>query len=109
MPEEVVTEHIIVSSGKAPKTSTPNSIYEVSRANGSKSVTYYYKNGNMFSREDYGQLNPHKEIKLGPDGRAEAHEHKIMYNNQGKPIGKYYRKIDKNGKPLGEWINDKNK
>jgi hypothetical protein len=106
---KVVTEHITVTSGKAPKNSTPNSIYEVSRADGSRSVTYYDERGNMFSREDYGQLNPHKEIKLGSDGRAEPHEHKIIYNNKGQPVGKYYRKIDKNGKPTGSWINDKKK
>ena len=33
---KVVTEHIVVLSGKAPKTSTPNSVYEVSRVDGSK-------------------------------------------------------------------------
>ena len=32
----VVTEHIVVFSGKAPNTSTPNSVYEVSRVDGSK-------------------------------------------------------------------------
>ena len=32
----VVTEHIVVLSGKAPNNSTPNSVYEVSRVDGSK-------------------------------------------------------------------------
>ena len=54
-----VTEHTIVSSGKAPKTLKPNSIYEVSRADGSKSITYYDSKGKMFSREDYGQQRTH--------------------------------------------------
>ncbi len=52
---KIVTEHTIVSSGKAPKTSAPNSVYEVSRADGTKSITYYDDKGRTFSREDFGQ------------------------------------------------------
>ncbi|WP_216819514.1 VENN motif pre-toxin domain-containing protein [Gilliamella sp. N-W3] len=105
-----VTDHIIVSSGKAPQTSTPNSIYEVSRADGSRSITYYDEKGNWFSREDYGQLNPHGEMRIGSDGRVVSHEHKRTYKNYNGNIYKdkdYYRRIDKDGKPIGDWILDK--
>lgn len=44
----VVTDHTVVLSGKAPKTSTPNSVYEVSRVDGSKSITYYDSKGERF-------------------------------------------------------------
>ncbi|MCX8619148.1 hypothetical protein J3U42_12190, partial [Gilliamella sp. B2923] len=104
---KVVTEHIIVSSGKAPHTSTPNSIYEVSRADGSKSVTYYDANGRTFSREDYGQIHPHGQMELGSDGRVVPHEHKITYNDKGFVTGRYYRKLSSNGKPIGDWIKEK--
>ncbi|WP_294954092.1 VENN motif pre-toxin domain-containing protein [uncultured Gilliamella sp.] len=104
---KVVTEHIIVSSGKAPHTSTPNSIYEVSRADGSKSVTYYDANGRTFSREDYGQIHPHGQMGLGSDGRVVPHEHKITYNDKGFVTGRYYRKLSSNGKPIGDWIKEK--
>lgn len=107
---EVVTEHIIVSSGKAPKTSTPNSIYEVSRANGSKSVTYYDKNGNWFSREDFGQQRIHGNLGFDNNGKVVPHEHKQTYKSHNGNIYKdksYYRQIDKNGKPVGPWILDK--
>ncbi len=57
--------------------------------------------------EDYGQQSTHKQIGLGADGRAEPHEHKFEYNDKGQPIGKYYRQIDKNGKPVGKWISEK--
>ncbi|SCC34099.1 RHS repeat-associated core domain-containing protein, partial [Gilliamella intestini] len=103
----IATEHIIVPSGKAPHRGKPNSIYEVSRADGSRSVTYYDANGRTFSREDYGQIHPHGQIGLGPDGRVVPHEHKITYNDKGYVTGKYYRKLDSNGKPIGEWIKDK--
>ncbi|MEQ4925531.1 hypothetical protein [Proteus hauseri] len=106
---KVVTEHIVRPSGKAPDKAKPNSIIEISRADGSKSITYYDQRGNAFSREDYGQQSAHKQIGIGKDGRAEPHEHKYEYNDKGLPIGKYYRKIDQNGKPIGEWINDKKK
>ena len=107
---EVVTEHIIVSSGKAPKTSTPNSIYEVSRADGSKSVTYYDKNGNWFSREDFGQQRIHGNLGFDNNGKVVPHEHKQTYKSHNGNIYKdksYYRQIDKNGKPVGPWILDK--
>ena len=105
-----VTDHIIVSSGKAPKTSTPNSIYEVSRADGSRSITYYDEKGNWFSREDYGQLTPHGQMGIGSDGRVVPHEHKQTYHNYNGNIYKgkrFYRRIDKDGKPIGDWILDK--
>ncbi len=58
---------MVVSSGKAPKTSTPDSVYEVLKAEGTKSITCYDDRGNMFSREDYGQQRTHGI--LGYDSR----------------------------------------
>ncbi len=98
---KIVTEHTIVSSGKAPKTSTPNSVYEVSRANGTKSITYYDSRGNMFSREDYGQQRTHGSLGYDANGKVPPHEHKIEYNSKGQPVGKYYREIDNNGNAVG--------
>lgn len=63
----------------------------------------------MFSREDYGQQSAHKQIGIGSDGRAVPHEHKVEYNANGQPIGKYYRELDKDGNAVGSWINDKKK
>jgi hypothetical protein len=103
-------EHTIVRSGKAPKTSTPNSIYEVSRADGSRSVTYYDDKGNWFSREDYGQLRTHGTLGYDKNGKVPPHEHKQTYKSYNGKIFKdksYYRKIDQNGKPTGQWILDK--
>ena len=102
-----VTEHTIVSSGKAPKTSKPNSIYEVSRADGSKSITYYDSKGNMFSREDYGQQRTHGSLGYDSNGQVPPHEHKVTYNERGYVDGKYYREIDKSGNPVGPWISEK--
>ncbi|WP_172730871.1 hypothetical protein [Pluralibacter gergoviae] len=102
-----VTEHTIVSSGKAPKTSKPNSIYEVSRADGSKSITYYDSKGNMFSREDYGQQRTHGSLGYDSNGHVPPHEHKVTYNERGYVDGKYYREIDKSGNPVGPWISEK--
>ncbi|WP_294829677.1 VENN motif pre-toxin domain-containing protein, partial [uncultured Gilliamella sp.] len=107
---KVVTEHIIVPSGKAPKTSTPNSIYEVSRSDGSRSVTYYDERGNMFSREDYGQQRIHGNLEFDNNGKVVPHEHKQTYKSHNGKIYKdksYYRQIDENGKPVGPWILDK--
>ncbi|EGU4502649.1 hypothetical protein HVC08_002266 [Salmonella enterica] len=104
---KVVTDHIVVSSGKAPKTSVPNSIYEVSRADGTKSLTYYDSKGNMFSREDYGQQRTHGSLGYDVNGKVPPHEHKVEYNANGQPIGKYYREMDKNGKPVGPWVSEK--
>jgi filamentous hemagglutinin len=104
---KIVTEHIVVLSGKAPKTSTPNSVYEVSRVDGTKSITYYDSNGNMFSREDYGQQRTHGTLGYDSDGKVPPHEHKIEYNPDGKPIGKYYRELDHNGNAVGPWMHDK--
>ncbi|MCX8619136.1 hypothetical protein J3U42_12125 [Gilliamella sp. B2923] len=107
---KVIIEHIIVPSGKAPKTSTPNSIYEVSRADGSRSVTYYDERGNMFSREDYGQQKTHGKLGYDENGKVPPHEHKQTYKSHNGKIYKdksYYRQIDENGKPVGPWILDK--
>ncbi|MDF7670686.1 hypothetical protein PT276_05665 [Orbaceae bacterium ESL0721] len=106
---KVVTEHIIVSSGKAPKTTTPNSIYEVSRADGSKSITYYDDQGRIFSREDYGQQRTHGSLGYDDNGKVPAHEHKITYktyNGKEYKDKSYYRVIDENGKAIGPWILD---
>jgi filamentous hemagglutinin len=46
-------------------------------------------------------------IGLGPDRRVVPHEHKITYNDKGYVTGKYYRILDANGKPIGEWVKDK--
>ncbi|PIT52080.1 hypothetical protein BHC44_07475 [Snodgrassella alvi] len=100
-------EHTIVRSGKAPKTSTPNSIYEVSRADGSRSVTYYDDKGRTFSREDYGQQKTHGQLGYDSNGKVPPHEHKITYNERGYVDKHFYRKLDANGKPVGPWIVDK--
>ncbi|HBC5914662.1 TPA: hypothetical protein KEY36_001195 [Proteus mirabilis] len=104
---KIVTEHTIVSSGKALKTSTPNSVYEVSRADGTKSITYYDSRGNMFSRENYGQQRTHGSLGYGANGKVPPHEHKIEYNSKGQPVGKYYREIDNNGNAVGDWVKEK--
>jgi len=104
---KVVTEHIVVSSGKAPKTSTPNSVYEVSRADGTKSITYYDDKGRMFSREDYGQLRTHGSLGYDANGKVPPHEHKTTYNERGFKDKSYYREVDGNGKAVGPWILDK--
>ncbi|MDK1237504.1 VENN motif pre-toxin domain-containing protein [Cronobacter turicensis] len=105
--DRISTEHTVVSSGKAPKTSTPNSVYEVSRADGTKSITYYDDRGNMFSREDYGQQRTHGTLGYDSNGKVPPHEHKVEYNANGQPIGKYYRELDLNGKAIGKWISEK--
>lgn len=95
---------------KAPKTAAPNSIYEVSRADGSKSITYYDDKGRMFSREDYGQQKTHASLGTCVNGRCVPHEHKTTYtlhNGKEYPDKKYYREIDANGKAVGPWILDK--
>ncbi|WP_336431895.1 DUF6862 domain-containing protein, partial [Providencia sp. PROV129] len=104
---KIVTEHTVVSSGKAPRTSTPNSVYEVSRADGTKSITYYDDKGRTFSREDYGQQKTHGQLGYDANGKVPPHEHKINYNDRGYVDKRYYREIDKNGKPVGPWIEDK--
>ncbi|HDF2329268.1 TPA: hemagglutinin repeat-containing protein [Morganella morganii] len=104
---KIVTEHTVVSSGKAPKTSTPNSVYEVSRADGTKSITYYDDKGRTFSREDFGQQKTHGQLGYDSNGKVPPHEHKISYNERGYVDKKYYREIDKNGKPVGPWIEEK--
>ncbi|QXF32710.1 hypothetical protein CE143_05625 [Photorhabdus luminescens] len=104
---KIVTEHVIVSSGKAPKTSTPNSIYEVSRADGTRSITYYDSKGRTFSREDYGQQRTHGELGYDEKGKVPPHEHKITYNDRGFVDKRYYRKIDKDGKAMGSWVPEK--
>uniref|UniRef100_UPI0020C6486E RHS repeat-associated core domain-containing protein n=1 Tax=Pectobacterium polaris TaxID=2042057 RepID=UPI0020C6486E len=101
------TEHTVVSSGKAPKTSTPNSIYEVSRADGSRSITYYDDKGRTFSREDYGQQRTHDLLGYDANGKVPPHEHRITYNDRGYVDKKHYRELDKDGKAVGPWILDK--
>jgi filamentous hemagglutinin len=104
---KIVTEHIVAPSGKAPKTANPNSIYEISRADGSKSVTYYDDLGRTFSREDYGQQRSHGSLGYATDGRAVPHEHKIEYNDRGFVDKQYYREVSADGKVVGPWILDK--
>ncbi|WP_237683134.1 two-partner secretion domain-containing protein [Pseudomonas sp. B14(2022)] len=104
---KIVTEHIVAPSGKAPKTANPNSIYEISRADGSKSVTYYDELGRTFSREDYGQQRSHGSLGYATDGRAVPHEHKIEYNDRGFVDKQYYREVSADGKVVGPWILDK--
>lgn len=100
----MVTEHVVVPSGKAPKTAAPNSVYEVSRADGTKSITYYDDKGRTFSREDYGQQKTHGQLGYDINGKVPPHEHKITYNERGYTDKKYYREIDQNGKAVGPWI-----
>jgi co-chaperonin GroES (HSP10) len=102
---KVETPHKTVTGGKAPKRGDPNSIYEVKRADGSKSVTYYDDKCRSFSREDYGQLKPHGEMGIGPDGKVVPHEHLQNFSNMG-PTDSYYRQLDPNGKPIGPWFED---
>lgn len=104
---KVATDHTVVLSGKAPKTSTPNSIYEVSRVDGTKSITYYDDKGRMFSREDYGQQKTHGQLGYDSNGKVPPHEHKFTYNERGYADKKYYREVDKDGKSVGPWIEDK--
>ena len=107
---KIVTDHIVVPSGVAPQTSTPNSIYEVSRRDGSRSITYYDEKGHWFSREDYGQQRTHGTLGYDQNGKVPPHEHKRTYKNHNGNIYKdkdYYRRIDKDGKPIGDWILDK--
>lgn len=104
---KVVTEHTVVSFGKALRTSAPNSVYEVSRADGTKSITYYDDKGRMFSREDYGQQRTHGSLGYDSNGKIPPHEHKATYNDRGYLDKKYYREIDKDGKAVGPWIPEK--
>ena len=83
----------------------PNSIHEQVRSDGGRSVTYYDEYGRSFSREDYGQLRPHKNAVLGPDGRAIPHEHLTEFSEFG-PVGKKYRLLDESGRPISEWWDD---
>jgi RHS repeat-associated protein len=101
-PNSVQTPHTI-SPSRPGRTGTPNSIYEKVRPDGGRSVTYFDDTGRAFSREDYGQLTPHRTIRLGPDGRAMPHEHMTIFGDRG-PIGNVYRAIDQNGMPIGPWI-----
>lgn len=88
-----ITEHMVVSSGKAPKTSIPNSVYEVSQADGTKSITYYDDKGRMFSREDYGQQRTHGALGYDANGKVPPHEHKTTYNERGFKDKYYYRDV----------------
>jgi RHS repeat-associated protein len=108
-PAGASTPHTQATGGNktaaAPKTGLPNSIHEQTRPNGSRSVTYYDEKGRIFSREDYGQQRTHGQLGLGPDGKSVPHEHRVHWSDQG-PIGKSYRQLDNNGKPVGPWINE---
>jgi hypothetical protein len=102
------TPHSIGSGGNAPTTSTPNSIHETRRPDGSKSITYYDEKGRAFSREDYGQLRGHKDtIPLGDDGKALPHEHRYNYTDYGIDKSQNaVRLLDSNGMPTGSWMKD---
>lgn len=104
---KIVTEHTVVPSGKASQTASPNSVYEISRADGSRSVTYYGDLGRTFSREDYGQQRSHGSLGYATDGRAVPHEHKIEYNSRGFVDKPYYREVSAYGKVVGPWILDR--
>lgn len=88
-----------MSSGQAPKNWTPNSVYEISRADGTKSITCYDDQGRTFSREDYGLQKAHVQLGFDNDGKVPPHEHKITYNNSGYVEGTYYRKLIKMENP----------
>lgn len=77
----------------------PNSIWQQIRADGTRSVTYYDATGEPFSREDYGQQRGHGDLDA-----STPHEHRPCFNDLGQPMGKYYRELDANGKPIGPWI-----
>ncbi|AWH87791.1 VENN motif pre-toxin domain-containing protein [Limnobaculum parvum] len=98
------TEHTIVPSRKAPQNYIPNSVYEVSRADGTKSITYYDDKGRTFSREDYGQQKTHGQLGYNTDGSVPPHEHTITYSERGFVDTRQYRLIDSNGKAVGPWI-----
>ncbi|WP_455813236.1 hypothetical protein [Pseudomonas graminis] len=101
------TDHIVVSAGKAPKTSTPNSVYEVSRADGTKSITYYDEKGRTFSREDYGQQQTHGSLGYDENGKVPPHEHRIIYDDRGFVKEKIYSVIGSDGNAVGPWMTDK--
>lgn len=61
----------------------------------------------MFSREDYGQQKTHGQLGYDSNGKVPPHEHKFTYNERGYADKKYYREVDKDGKSVGPWIEDK--
>ncbi|WP_259806437.1 hypothetical protein [Aliiroseovarius crassostreae] len=74
--KNVSTPHTQVVGGKTvngPDYGQPNSIYEHTRPDGSRSVSYYDEKGRRFSREDYGQQRTHGTLGRGPDGRSVPH------------------------------------
>ena len=102
------TPHTINTGGKHPNSSSPNSIMDSQRNDGSRSVTYYDHLGRAFSREDYGQQSIHDSLGRGTDGRCVPHEHRFDYNDRGFPIKQdVYRLLDGNGNPIGPWINSR--
>jgi hypothetical protein len=98
------TQHTVTAS-RPGKTGPPNSIHEQVRPDGGRSITYFDDQGRAFSREDFGQLRPHKTAGLGPNGRAVPHEHKTEFSKHG-PVGQFYRLLDDFGNPIGPWIPD---
>ncbi|GKX57435.1 hypothetical protein SOASR030_35470 [Leminorella grimontii] len=60
-----------------------------------------------FSREDYGQQKTHGQLGYDENNKVPPHEHKITYNDRGYVDKQYYRKMDKDGKAIGPWIEDK--
>ncbi len=59
----------------------------------------------MILREDYGQQLTYGVLGKGNDGRSVPHEHGVNWSDQG-PIGKQYRELDDNGRPVGPWHDD---
>ena len=108
-PKKIETPHTIEYGGNktasAPPTGKPNSIHEQIRPDGSKRVTYYDEAGRPFSKEDYGQLREHGVLGKGSDGKSVPHEHRTEFSDKG-PIGKQYRELNSDGKPVGPWHND---
>ena len=81
-------DHVIVTRGKgqAPKSSTPNSIYEkVHNEDPSKVVsrTKYDNNGNILIREDFDRNHYDKATKTA----LKDHKHIYSYNDKGQRIG----------------------
>ena len=50
-------------------------------------------------------MRTHGQLGKGPDGLSVPHEHRVHYSDRG-PVGKQYRELDSNGKPVGPWYDD---
>lgn len=81
----------IQGKGRAPKTGTPNSVYEQLDNQNPKIVvsrTTYDRNGNVISRKDYYiGSNPHTHYDKITGKILENHQHIYRYNDKGQRIG----------------------